>query len=93
MSTVNIVSDWTAVRSTEASALAAQDQVMPGPQDMWGAAPVAAVHEGRVPEVVVDGKVEQLLRLAEPVGALPGALARELAAARIVLVRNTGELP
>lgn len=101
-----VVSDWTAVRSTEASALAAQDLAMPGPDGPWGAALVAAVRAGRVPEKAVDEKVERLLRLARRVGALPGAaaapappvedgpaLAREVAAAGAVLVRNTGELP
>jgi beta-glucosidase len=101
-----VVSDWTAVRSTEASALAAQDLVMPGPAGPWGDALVAAVREGRVPESAVDEKVERLLRLAERIGALPGAperprvevedgvaLAREVAAAGTVLVRNAGELP
>ncbi|MCX6462875.1 MAG: hypothetical protein NTW05_04690 [Pseudonocardiales bacterium] len=68
-----VVSDWTAVRSTEASALAAQDLAMPGPDGPWGAALVAAVRAGRVPEKVVDEKVERLLRLARRVGALPGA--------------------
>ena len=101
-----VVSDWTAVRSTEASALAAQDLAMPGPDGPWGGALVTAVREGRVPEAAIDEKVERLLRLAERVGALPGsaaapappvedgvALAREVAAAGTVLVRNTGELP
>jgi beta-glucosidase len=101
-----VVSDWTAVRSTEAAALAAQDLAMPGPDGPWGDALVAAVREGRVPESAVDEKVERILRLAARVGALPDAppppappvedgpaLAREVAAAGTVLVRNTGELP
>ena len=98
-----VVSDWTAVRSTEASANAAQDLVMPGPAPQWADALVAAVQAGRVPESSVDEKVERLLRLASRVGALDGvasavvdapaaedgvALARELAAAGAVLVRN-----
>jgi beta-glucosidase len=101
-----VVSDWTAVRSTEASANAAQDLAMPGPEGPWGDALVAAVREGRVPEAAIDEKVERLLRLADRVGALDGspappagdaedgvALAREVAAAGTVLVRNDGELP
>ncbi|MHA6630479.1 beta-glucosidase [Pseudonocardia sichuanensis] len=103
-----VVSDWTAVRSTEAAANAAQDLVMPGPDGPWGDALVEAVRAGRVPETAVDEKVERLLRLAARVGALDGtpaavaeppaaedgtALAREIAAAGAVLVRNTGELP
>ena len=64
-----VVSDWTAVRSL-ASASAAQDLVMPGPQGPWGDALVAAVKEGHLPESTVDEKVLRILRLAERVGAL-----------------------
>ncbi|MFK0113594.1 beta-glucosidase [Streptomyces sp. NPDC091217] len=103
-----VVSDWTAVRSTEASANAAQDLVMPGPVGPWGDQLVEAVRAGRVPESAVDEKVLRLLRLAARVGALASvspavdsppapedgvALSREVAAAGMVLVRNTGELP
>ena len=67
-----VVSDWSATRSTEASARAALDLVMPGPQGPWGGELVAAVREGRVPEAAVDVKVRRLLRLAARVGALEG---------------------
>jgi beta-glucosidase len=99
-----LVSDWTAVRSTEAAANAATDLAMPGPQGPWGDALVAAVRAGRVPEAAIDAKVLRLLRLASRVGALDGAvpvavspvdsaaLAREAAAAGTVLVRNEGGL-
>jgi beta-glucosidase len=101
-----VVSDWTAVRSTEASANAAQDLAMPGPEGPWGDALVAAVREGRVPEAAVDEKVERLLRLAGRVGALDGSPRRPGRGRRgrggagprgrgggAVLVRNAGELP
>ncbi|TCK21279.1 beta-glucosidase family protein [Pseudonocardia endophytica] len=100
-----VMSDWGAVRTTEASALAAQHLIMPGPSPVWGDRLVAAVRAGRVPESVVDDKVRRLLRLASRVGALgppPSAdptaedgraFAREVAAAGTVLVRNTSELP
>ncbi|WP_219415074.1 beta-glucosidase family protein [Pseudonocardia nigra] len=103
-----VVSDWTAVRSTEVAANAAQDLVMPGPVGPWGDALIEAVRAGRVPESAVVEKVERLLRLAARVGALDGtpaavaeppageddaALAREIAAAGTVLVRNASELP
>ncbi|MBT8226313.1 MAG: glycosyl hydrolase [Dactylosporangium sp.] len=99
-----VVSDWMAVRSTEASANAAQDLAMPGPDSPWGAALVEAVEAGRVPVAAIDEKVLRLLRLAARIGALDGvpaavtdppepldgaALAREIAVAGMVLVRNT----
>ncbi|GAB2882938.1 beta-glucosidase family protein [Streptomyces mayteni] len=103
-----VVSDWTAVQSTEASARARQDLAMPGPNGPWGERLVAAVLAGRVPEAAIDLKVARLLRLAARVGALAGAepadtpqppvppadFAREAAAAGAVLLRNHGgELP
>ncbi|WP_235022867.1 beta-glucosidase family protein [Amycolatopsis alkalitolerans] len=100
-----VISDWTAVRSTEASALAGQDLVMPGPDGPWGEALAEAVRAGRVPESVIDEKVRRILWLAEKVGALgeegasptappPGTFAREAAAEGMVLLRNErDELP
>jgi beta-glucosidase len=67
-----VVSDWSATRSTEASARAALDLVMPGPHGPWGGELVAAVRDGRVPQAAVDDKVRRLLRLAARVGALRG---------------------
>lgn len=60
-----VVSDWGAARSAEAAALAGLDLVMPGPGGLWGAALVAAVEDGRVPEDLVDDKVGRLLGLAD----------------------------
>ena len=65
-----VVSDWGAVRSTVASARAAQDLAMPGPDGPWGEVLVAAVRAGEVPESAIDDKVRRLLRLAARVGAL-----------------------
>lgn len=100
-----VISDWTAVRSI-ASALSAQDLVMPGPDGPWGPTLVEAVREGIVPEDAIDRKVLRLLLLASRVGALDGfgeeetveavdgvAFARYAAAEGSVLVRNEGELP
>ena len=42
-----VMSDWFAARSTEASAGAALDLVMPGPGGPWGDALIAAVREGQ----------------------------------------------
>ena len=69
-----VVSDWFAARSTEATALAGLDLVMPGPDGPWGTmegGPLAkAVTRGDVPESEIDDKVLRLLRLAHRVGAL-----------------------
>ncbi|GAA0990125.1 glycoside hydrolase family 3 C-terminal domain-containing protein [Acrocarpospora macrocephala] len=68
-----VISDWGGVRSTLASARAAQDLAMPGPNAYWGDALLAAVRSGEVPESAIDDKVRRILRLAERVGALdPG---------------------
>ncbi len=65
-----VVSDWTAVRSTEPAALGGTDVAMPGPFGPWGEKLEAAVREGRVPESVIDDKVRRVLRLAHRTGAL-----------------------
>ncbi|WP_328911977.1 MULTISPECIES: glycoside hydrolase family 3 C-terminal domain-containing protein [unclassified Streptomyces] len=103
-----VVSDWGAVRSTEAAALAAQDLAMPGPHPLWGEPLIAAVREGRVPPEAVDDKLRRILLLAARIGALEGApepdtgtppadplgLLRRAVAAGSVLLRNEdGLLP
>jgi beta-glucosidase len=102
-----VMSDWFATRSTEASANAALDLVMPGPGGPWGAALLAAVREGEVDEASIDEKVVRILRLAARVGALEGTAAtrppfyeeaeiaptlRRVATAGFVLARNTGSV-
>ena len=67
-----VLSDWTATRDTEESALAGLDLVMPGPDGPWGDALLAAVRAGDVPEATIDEKVRRILRLAARVGALEG---------------------
>ncbi len=67
-----VVSDWSATRSTVATAQAGLDLAMPGPRGPWGAALVEAVRSGAVAEEVIDDKVLRLLRLARHVGALAG---------------------
>ncbi|MEV8097599.1 glycoside hydrolase family 3 C-terminal domain-containing protein [Kitasatospora sp. NPDC085879] len=69
-----VVSDWGAVRSTEAAGAAAVDLAMPGPNEHWGERLAEAVRAGRVPESALDDKVRRLLRLARRVGALDGTL-------------------
>ena len=68
-----VTSDWSAARSTLATALAGLDLSMPGPDGPWGAALAQAVADGLVPEELLDDKVARLLRLARWVDALPAA--------------------
>ena len=73
-----VMSDWTAARSTEGTAGAALDLVMPGPADQygpWGDALVEAVRKGKVDEALIDDKVLRILRLAARVGALENGAA------------------
>jgi beta-glucosidase len=98
-----VMSDWFATRSTEASARAALDLVMPGPEGPWGEALLAAVRAGAVNEATIDAKVLRIMRLADRVGALEGrrpraapwyaaeeiaCVVRRVAAAGFVLARN-----
>ncbi len=100
-----VMSDWAATRTTEEAGNAALDLVMPGPTGPWGDALVEAVCAGRVAEAAVDDKVRRLLLLAARVGALrdvpvswpvpdvsPAAVAREVAARSMVLLRNEDAL-
>ena len=102
-----VMSDWFATRSTEASARAALDLVMPGPVGPWGDSLVALVRAGNVDPVTVDDKVLRILRLAARVGALDeatpapppvyddagiSAALRRIAAAGFVLASNDRDL-
>ena len=104
-----VMSDWFAARSTEDSARAAMDLVMPGPGGPWGDALVQAVRAGAIDEATIDDKVLRIVRLAGRVGALQGKprrpaprygadevawVVRRVAAAGFVLARNQrGLLP
>ena len=103
-----VVSDWFAVRSTEAAATGGTDLEMPGtPGAFWGGKLVEAVRSGKVAEELIDDKALRVLRLAARTGALRGfpvpepvttpADARDrlraLAAQAAVLLRNDGMLP
>jgi len=66
-----VISDWLATKTTEPSALAGLDLVMPGPSGPWAETLEDAVLAGRVPESVIDDKVRHLLDLAIRVGAWP----------------------
>ena len=65
-----VVSDWTAVRTTVAAALAGTDLAMPGPGGPWGDPLVRAAGDGSVPRDALERKATRLLRLAGRVGAL-----------------------
>src|SRR6516165_9047429 len=65
-----VTSDWHAARSTAATALAALDLAMPGPDGPWGSQLAQAVIDGAVTPEVLDDKVIRLLWLARRVGAL-----------------------
>jgi beta-glucosidase len=103
-----VMTDWSALASTEASPRAGLDLEMPGPGRALGPALARAVQDGRVDEALVDAQVTRLLRTLDRVGARDDepdapersvdrpehrALAREAAAAAMVLLRNDGLLP
>jgi beta-glucosidase len=75
-----VVSDWSAARTTVATAVAGLDLAMPGPDGPWGADLVQAVLDGVIPESVIDDKVARIMRLARRVGALAAPDGREAAA-------------
>jgi beta-glucosidase len=104
-----VMSDWFATRSTQESANAALDLVMPGPTGPWGDALLQAVKSGDVDPAAIDDKVLRIVRLAARVGALEGtasarppsydddeiaSVLRRVAAAGFVLAQNNrGLLP
>ena len=68
-----VVSDWTATKTTVEPALGGLDLVMPGPAGPWSAGQLlAAVQRGDVAEAFIDDKVARLLLLASRVGGLDG---------------------
>jgi beta-glucosidase len=64
-----VISDWSAARSTHATAAATLDLSMPGPEGPWGDLLTRAVRDGTVSEELLNDKVIRLLRLARRVGA------------------------
>ena len=68
-----VISDWSAARSTQATALGGLDLSMPGPDGPWGDLLARAVEGGAVAADLVDDKVVRLLWVAREVGALAGA--------------------
>lgn len=102
-----VVSDWGAVHSTIPTANAGLDVEMPDGKYLGGGLLLDAVKRGDVKESVVDDKVIRILRVIgwtglfdDPQTPDPSAinsaahknLAREIAAAGTVLLKNSGQL-
>ena len=100
-----IMSDYGANHSTAEAANAGLDQEQPN-EGFWGGQLLAAVHDGRVSEAVVDEKVRNILRpligmgqAENPVGVAEFAVdqhhdvAQAIAEDGMVLLRNDGILP
>ena len=72
-----VISDWGAVRSVEAAAVARTDLAMPGPESPWSEGLVAAVRAGRADEADVDVKavsythLDVYKRQSQPVAVWP----------------------
>lgn len=103
-----VLTDWYGVAGTTTSPAAGVDLEMPGPGRAYGAALAEAVRRGDVAEAYLDAQVRRLLGVFDRIGALDDsgdeeplsidrpehrALAREAAAAAMVLLHNRGALP
>ncbi|MCD0449628.1 glycoside hydrolase family 3 C-terminal domain-containing protein [Actinocorallia sp. API 0066] len=95
-----VVSDWFGARDTVGAALGGLDVAMPGPHTVYGPALAEAVRAGKVPEEVLAEHVARVGTLAERTANPPSpapvdgaALAREVAARSVTLLRNDGVLP
>lgn len=98
-----VVSDWGAVHDRVRALAAGMDLEMPGPRARRAAQVADAVRSGRLDEAVLNTAVTRILRVVERAQARPRggsfdaaahhALARRIAAAGMVLLRNDGILP
>jgi beta-glucosidase len=96
-----VVSDWGAVSDRVASVRAGMDLEMPGSNGATDQEVVEAVTDGRLDEALVDASVRRLLALTELPREATGeidvdghhALARQIAADSVVLVKNAQALP
>ena len=102
-----VMSDWFAIADTERAIAAGLDLEMPGPGRAYGPSLAAAVEDGRVAESAVDTAAIRVLTVLDRIGALDDepaepaadarpqhrAVAREAAAAGMVLLQNDGVLP
>ncbi|WP_250008623.1 glycoside hydrolase family 3 C-terminal domain-containing protein [Actinoplanes sp. M2I2] len=95
-----VVSDWGAVVDRVAALAAGLDLTMPGPDDTGDAAVAAAVAQGELPAEVLDAAVARIRALVERSrratrtdgydAEAHHALARDIAARGIVLLKNDG---
>jgi len=98
-----VVSDWGAVRDRVASLKGGLDWQMPGPQERHVQNVVDAVKSGELDEAVLDESVRRILRIVSVAKETPNggdfdaeahhALAREVAADGMILLKNNGILP
>lgn len=98
-----VVSDWTAVHDRVGALRAGLDLEMPGPRPRRVQAVVAAVQQGDLEEAALDEAVRRILRVVFQAAATPKgapfdaaahhALARQIAAESMVLLKNDGILP
>ncbi len=98
-----VVSDWTAVHDRVAALRAGLDLEMPGPRPRRVQAVVDAVQAGELDEAALDDAVRRILRIVFKAAETPQgdtfdaaghhALARQIAAQSMVLLKNDGILP
>jgi beta-glucosidase len=98
-----VVSDWGAVHDRVASLKGGLDLEMPGPKDYRVKRVVEAVRSGALDEAVLDEAVRRILRIVFKAAQTPKggtfdakahhALAHQIAAEGIVLLKNNGLLP
>lgn len=98
-----VVSDWTAVHDRVAALQAGLDLEMPGPRPRRVQAVIDAVAQGVLAEATLDEAVRRILRIVFQAAETPKgagfdaashhALARQIAANSMVLLKNDGILP
>ena len=101
-----VVSDWTAVRSTAASANAGMDLEMPGPAKWFGDKLAAAVSAGEVGTAQIEDNARRVVRLIVRCGLMDGVprpvgelrtprhktIAFKAACEAMTLLKNDGDL-
>jgi len=98
-----VVSDWGAVRDRVAALQGGLDWEMPGPQERRVKALIEAVRCGELDQALLDQAVRRILRIVFKAKETPKggsfdvgahhALARQIAAEGMVLLKNNGLLP